>query len=148
MEDPSNLPDYHITRLPRVQGGVNYELHFLSDGKFVVKGQGLAQQLGKLNTNGDGTTTTTAWGVMGAARFEAWGFKLGGGGWTGKGMGPHTPLQQDDQAKPLAHDLPGGGFPGDELRSFRGFFGNAVYDYRGTALAAGGRARGGPGTGG
>jgi hypothetical protein len=137
LEDPSTLPDYHITRLPRFEGEINYELNFLSDGKFVVRSQGLAQQLGKLNTNRDGTTSTTAWGVMGTARFEAWGLKLGGGGWTGKGMGTHTPLQQDDQAKPLAHDLPGGGFPGDELRSFRGFFGNAVYDYHGTALAAG-----------
>ncbi|HEV3193116.1 MAG TPA: hypothetical protein VGY54_21560, partial [Polyangiaceae bacterium] len=140
LEDPSSLPDYHITRYPRIEGEMSYELNFLGDGKFVVKGQGLAQQLGKLDTAADGTKSvksTTAWGVMGAARFEAWGLKLGGGGWTGKGMGTHTPLQQDDQAKPLAHDLPGGGFPGDELRSFRGFFGNAVYDYHGTALAAG-----------
>ncbi|HVR62360.1 MAG TPA: hypothetical protein VMU50_10700, partial [Polyangia bacterium] len=45
----------------------------------------------------------------------------------------------------LAHDLPGGtnpntGMPflGDELRSFRGLFANAVYDYYGTALAVGG----------
>jgi hypothetical protein len=47
-------------------------------------------------------------------------------------------LQQDDQAKPLAHDLPGGAFPGDELRGFRGFFGNVVYGYQGVALAVGG----------
>jgi hypothetical protein len=52
-------------------------------------------------------------------------------------MGTHNALQQDDQAKPLAHDLPGGTFPGDELRSFRGFFGNVVFDYNGTAVAVG-----------
>ena len=140
LEDPTSLPDYHITPLPRFEGEINYRLLFLGDGKFVVKGQGLTQDLGKLNANRDGTITTTAWGAMGAARFELAGFRLGGGGWTGKGMGTNNAFQQDDQAKPLAHDLPGGNFPGDELRSFRGFFGNVVYDYHGTALAVGGGA--------
>jgi hypothetical protein len=137
IEDPSSLPDYHITRLPRFEGEVSYRAQFLGDSQFVVKGQGLAQQLGKLNANRDGTVSTTAWGAMGAARLEIGWFKLGGGGWTGKGMGTNNALQQDDQAKPLAHDLPGGNFPGDELRSFRGYFGNVVGDYHGTALAVG-----------
>jgi hypothetical protein len=140
LEDPSSLPDYHITPLPRFEGEISYEAHFLGDGKLVVKGQGLTQELGKLNANRDGTVSTTAWGAMGSARLEVLGLRLGGGAWTGKGMGTNNALQQDDQAKPLAHDLPGGGFPGDELRSFRGFFGNAVYDYHGTALALGGGA--------
>jgi hypothetical protein len=138
LEDPSSLPDFHITRVPRFEGELSYQARFSGDGLVVVKGQGLAQQLGKLNANRDGVETTTAWGAMAAARFELAGFKLGGGGWTGKGMGTHNALQQDDQAKPLAHDLPGGAFPGDELRSFRGFFGNLVYGYRGVALAVGG----------
>jgi len=137
LEDPSSLPDWHITPLPRFEGEVNYKLAFLGDGKFVVRTQGLSQELGKVNANRDGTVSTTAWGVMGAARLEVAGFKLGGGGWTGKGMGTNNAFQQDDQAKPLAHDLPGGNYPGDELRSFRGFFGNLVYDYHGTALAVG-----------
>jgi hypothetical protein len=140
LEDPSSLPDYHITRLPRFEGEISYQLPFAADGVVVVKGQGLAQELGKLNATRDGTVSTTAWGAMGAARFEVGGFKLGGGAWTGKGMGTNNALQQDDQAKPLAHDLPGGNLPGDELRGFRGFFGNAVYDFHGTALAVGGGA--------
>jgi hypothetical protein len=144
IEDPSSLPDYQITRLPRVEGEINYERQFLRDGKFVVKGQGMAQQLGKVNTTRDGTVSTTAWGAMGVARLEVAGFRLGGGVWTGKGIGTHVPFQQDDQGKPLAHDLPGGmdangvNLPGDQLRMFRGFFGNVVYDFHGTALAAGG----------
>jgi hypothetical protein len=137
LEDPSSLPDYHITRLPRFEGEVSYQAQFLGDSQFVVKGQGLAQQLGKLNAARDGTVSTTAWGAMGAVRLELPWFKLGGGAWTGKGLGTNNALQQDDQAKPLAHDLPGGNFPGDELRSFRGFFGNVVFDYHGTALAVG-----------
>jgi hypothetical protein len=138
LEDPSSLPDYHITRLPRFEGEVSYQAGFSGNGLVVVKGQGIAQKLGKLNANRDGQESTTAWGVMGVARLELAGFKLGGGAWTGKGMGTHNALQQDDQAKPLAHDLPGGAFPGDELRSFRGFFGNLVYGYRAFALAVGG----------
>jgi predicted porin len=137
LEDPSSLPDYHITPLPRFEGELSYQAQLPANGLFVVKGQGLTQHLGKLNANRDGTVSTTAWGAMGAARFEMFGFKLGAGAWTGKGMGTNNALQQDDQAKPLAHDLPGNGFPGDDLRSFRGFFGNAVYDYHGTALAVG-----------
>jgi hypothetical protein len=141
LEDPSSLPDYQITRLPRVEGEISYQLQFLSDGKFVAKGQTLAQQLGKVS--GMETVFTTAWGAMGAGRLEVAGFKLGGGAWTGKGMGTHTALQQDDQGKPLAHDLPGGmdangnPLPGDQLRMFRGFFGNAAYDYHGTGIAVG-----------
>lgn len=144
LEDPSSLPDYQITRLPRVEGEISYQLGFRRDGKFVVKGQGLAQQLGKVNTTRDGVVSTTAWGAVGVARLEIAGLRLGGGVWTGKGMGTHVPFQQDDQGKPLAHDLPGGvdangtSLPGDQLRMFRGFFGNVVYDYHGTALALGG----------
>ena len=138
LEDPSSLPDYHITRLPRFEAELGYEAHFARDGLVSVKGQGLVQQLGKLNAERDGTESTTAWGAMGAARLEIAGFKVGAGAWTGKGLGTHNALQQDDQAKPLAHDLPGGMYPGDELRGFRGFFGNLVYGYRGVALAVGG----------
>jgi hypothetical protein len=138
LEDPSSLPDYHITRLPRFEGELNYELPFANEGKVVVKAQGLTQELGKLNATRDGVVSTTAWGTLGAGRIEVGGFKLGGGAWIGKGLGTHNALQQDDPAKPLAHDLPGGEFPGDELRFFRGFFGNVVFGYRGTALAAGG----------
>jgi hypothetical protein len=137
-EDPSSLPDFHITHVPRFEGEVSYRAEFSHDGLVVVQGQGLVQQLGRLNAARDGTESVTAWGAMGVARFEIVGFKLGGGAWTGKGMGTHNALQQDDQAKPLAHDLPGGIFPGDELRGFRGFFGNLVYGYRGVALAVGG----------
>jgi hypothetical protein len=137
IEDPSSLPDYHITRLPRFEGEINYLAAWSGDGRFVVKGQGLTQELGKLNANRDGTESTTAWGAMGAARLEFAGFRVGGGAWAGKGMGTHNALQQDDQAKPLAHDLPGGVTPGDELRKFRGFFGNVAYGYHGTGLAVG-----------
>jgi hypothetical protein len=138
LEDPSSLPDYHITRLPRFEGEIGYQAQFSGDTQLVIKGQGLAQELGKLNATRDGTVSTTAWGVMGAARLELGSIKVGGGAWTGRGLGTHNALQQDDQAKPLAHDLPGGNFPGDELRSFRGFFGNVVLDYQGSALAVGG----------
>jgi len=140
IEDPSSLPDFHITPLPRFEGELNFSVPIHGDGKLVITGQGLAQKLGKLNATRDGTDFTTAWGAMGVARFELGLLKLGGGVWTGKGMGTNNALQQDDQAKPLAHDLPGGNFPGDELRMFRGYFGNVVLSWHGTALAVGGGA--------
>ena len=139
-EDPSALPDYHITPLPRFEGELSYEAKFGADGLVVVKGQGLVQKLERLNDMRSGTVSVTAWGGMGAARFELAGFKVGAGAWTGKGMGTHMALQQDNQANPLAHDKPGGGFPGEELRDFRGFFGNIGYGYRGTGIAVGGGA--------
>jgi len=146
IEDPSSLPDYQITRYPRVEGELSYMLRLGMDGKVIVVGQGLAQQLSKINGTQDGTVSTTAWGGMGVARLEWRGLRLGGGAWTGKGIGTHVPFQQEDQGKPLAHDLPGGvdplgnPLPGDQLRSFRGFFGNVAFDYHGTALAVGGGA--------
>jgi len=146
LEDPSSLPDFQITPTPRVEGEISYRLHFLTDGKFIVKGQAMAQQLAKVS--GKQIESTTAWGAMGVARLETSGFRVGGGAWEGKGMGTHTALQQDDQGKPLAHDLPGGtdanGQPllGDQLRMFRGYFGNIGYEYRrsGTGAVAGGGA--------
>jgi hypothetical protein len=146
LEDPSSLPDYQITRYPRFEGELNVEVPIGANGRFIVVGQGLAQSLAKINATQDGTVLTTAWGAMGVARFELGGLRVGGGAWTGAGIGTHTPFQQEDQGKPLAHDLPGGmdaagnPLPGDQLRNFRGFFGNVAFDYRGTALAVGGGA--------
>lgn len=141
-EDPSALPDYHITPLPRFEGELSYEAKFSTDGLFTVKGQGLVQKLERLNGMRSGTVSATAWGAMGAARFEFAGFRVGGGAWTGKGMGTHMALQQDNQANPLAHDKPGGGFPGEELRNFRGYFGNLGYVYlpSGSGITLGGGA--------
>jgi len=46
IEDPSSLPDYHITRFPRFEGEINYLAAWSGDGKFVVKRPGLTQELG------------------------------------------------------------------------------------------------------
>jgi len=144
LEDPSSLPDYQITRYPRVEGELNAQIPIGSSGKFILVGQGMAQQLSKINGTQDGTVSTTAWGGMGVARLEVGGLRVGGGGWTGKGLGTHVPFQQEDQGKPLAHDLPGGmdaagnPLPGDNLRNFRGFFGNLAFAFRNSALAVGG----------
>lgn len=141
-QDPSALPDFHITPLPRFDGELSYEARFSSDGLFGVKVQGVVQKLGRLNDMRSAVVTDTAWGAMAAARFELAGLRVGAGGWTGKGMGTHTAFQQDSPANPLAHDKPGGGFPGDELRNFRGFFGNLGYTYlpSGSGITLGGGA--------
>jgi hypothetical protein len=138
IEDPSALPDYHLTPVPRFEGEIGYLGALGAAGKIFLTGQGLTQRLGKINANNNGTDFTTAWGVMGVARVELNHFKIGGGVWTGKGMGTNNALQQDDQSRPLAQDLPAGAFPGDQLRMFRGYFGNVVLGWGGTALAVGG----------
>ncbi|HET6284885.1 MAG TPA: porin, partial [Polyangia bacterium] len=145
LADPSSTPDYQITNYPRVEGEIGYQLQLGENGKVIVKGQGFTQQLAKVNGTQNGTISTTAWGGMGVARLEVAGLRVGGGAWTAKGGGTHTILQQDDPGKPLAHDLPGGmdpmtglPLPGDNLRMFKGFFGNLAYRFRGTALAVGG----------
>jgi hypothetical protein len=146
LEDPSSLPDYQITRYPRAEGELNVSVPLRAAGRVILVGQGLAQQLAKINATQNGTVSTTAWGAMGVARIEIGGLRIGGGAWTGAGLGTHEPFQQEDQGKPLAHDLPGGmdangnPLPGDQLRNFRGFFGNVAFGYRGTALALGGGA--------
>lgn len=144
--DPSSTPSYQMTRYPRFEGELNFLLPFLASGKFIVKGQGFWQQLAKVNGTRDGIISTDGWGGMGVGRLEVGGLRVGGGAWTAKGGGTHVIFQQDDPGKPLAHDLPGGTFPGttdplpgDQLRMFRGVFGNLVYDFSfGTGIAVGG----------
>ncbi|HVR64360.1 MAG TPA: porin, partial [Polyangia bacterium] len=93
LADPSATPDYQITRYPRADGDINYLLSIGDSGKLVVKGQGWAQQLTKVNSTADGTVSTTAWGVMGVARLEVSGLRVGAGAWTGKGIGTNVTLQ-------------------------------------------------------
>jgi len=145
LADPSSTPDYQITTYPRLEGELSYQLALGESGRVIVKGQGFMQNLAKVNGMQNGTVSTTAWGGMGVARLEVGGLRVGGGAWTSKGGGTHVILQQDDPGKPLAHDLPGGTnpmtgepLPGDQLRMFKGFFGNAVYTFRWTSLAVGG----------
>jgi hypothetical protein len=74
----------------------------------------------------------TVWGAMGTALVDIAGLSLGGGGWTGAGVGERVPLEAADPSNPIAWDATGA------LRHFLGFYGNAQYNYQGTGLTVGG----------
>ena len=135
LVDPLSVSDYQITRYPRLDGDVNYLLPFGEDGKLIIEAQAFGERLARSNGDQTGTVSTTAWGAMGVARVEVAGLRVGGGAWTGKGIGVTTPFQQEDQGKPLAIDQSAGG---GVLRNSRGLFVNAAYDYHGTGVAVGG----------
>jgi hypothetical protein len=62
----------------------------------------------------------SVWGVMGAAIFDVGGFGIGGGYWTGAGIGPRTILEND--TNDFGFDSTG------KMRQFTGLFGNLSYE--------------------
>jgi hypothetical protein len=133
ISDPVVGPGYVMTPLPRGDAEINYEVLSGSSFKLRVTGQGVAEQLERVE--GTGLEKGNVWGVMGSAILTAGRLSLGGGGWTGAGIGTHVVVEASDAANPLAFDAQG------ELRQFRGFFGNIVYAFaNGSAIAAGGGA--------
>jgi hypothetical protein len=72
------------------------------------------------------------WGLMGTALLDVGPVSLGGGGWTGAGVGERIPLEANDPAFPIAWDSTG------VLRHFLGFYGNAQFNFQGTAITVGG----------
>src|SRR5262249_18044368 len=78
----------------------------------------------------------TIWGAMGTGlatfNFGSGALTLGGGGWTGRGIGERVPLGADDPGKPIAlHNT----FAGRPLN--RGY-GNAQVEFMGHSLTFGG----------
>jgi hypothetical protein len=131
VSDPVVGPGYVMTPLPRGDGEINYEVSSGSSFKLRVTGQGIAEQLERVE--GTGLEKGNVWGVMGSAVLTTGGLSLGGGGWTGAGIGTHVVVEASDSANPLAFDAQG------QLRQFRGFFGNIAYAFaNGSAIAAGG----------
>jgi predicted porin len=125
--DPSRAQsDFTRTPLPRVDGELNYD-HTFGPAHLHLIGQGLFDQP---------TTPTgeklTAWGAMGTGQLDIGGLTVAGGGWTGKGIGTRVPLESEDPTYPISFDQ------SHVARAFTGLFGNAAYDFHGTAVAAGG----------
>jgi predicted porin len=129
-ESNANIP-YTLTPVPRFDGEINYDNTF---GPVHVRlfGQALSDRPVGIDTTTNSKRTLNAWGVMGAGIVDVAGFSLGGGGWTGSAIGTRVPLEAEDPTFPIAYDQKA------QARMFRGFFFNAAYDYRGTALTVGG----------
>lgn len=124
-------PTYRMTPLPRFDGELNFEQSFNPQSKLRVIGQGVYEQLQRIDMN-NALQKGNAAGVIGSAVFDISGLSVGAGGWTGSGIGVRTFWEAPDPGNALAYDSTG------ELRIFRGYFGNVAYDYHGTTLAAGG----------
>lgn len=81
----------------------------------------------------EGTLTMrNIWGVMGAGILNVGPGVVAGGMWTGKGVGERVPLEANDAANPISNDQQ------NNLREFRGFFGNAGGTIGPITLTAGG----------
>jgi hypothetical protein len=77
-------------------------------------------------------TNHNIWGVMGTGLFDIGPVSLGGGAWSGAGIGERIPLEAADPGNPLAWDQNG------NLRHFLGYYGNAQFNFNGTSITAGG----------
>jgi hypothetical protein len=84
------------------------------------------------------TSTTTdirninIWGVMGTGLLDVGPVSVGGGGWTGSGVGERIPLEAADAANPIYADSTGA------LRDFLGFYGNLQAHLGNTSVTVGG----------
>jgi hypothetical protein len=135
ISDPTRAAaDYTLTPVPRVDGEINF------DGKVGpahahVTVQGLYEQpkwVDRSELKG-----LNVWGAMASGIVDAFGATLGGGAWTGAGIGIRVPLEVEDPTYPLSYDP-----ETREARHFLGAFGNLAYQLKstGTGVALGGGA--------
>jgi hypothetical protein len=129
MSDPWIGPGYGITPLPRFDADLNFDQQFTESVRVRAFAQGVFQQVQR--RNGTELQKGTVIGGMGTAVLNVGGLAAGGGGWQCKGCGTRTVFEVGDFANPLAYDSK------YELRTARGFFGNAGYTFLGYTLAAG-----------
>jgi predicted porin len=133
--DPSVSPSAKMSPYPRIDTEVNFDQSFDSV-KLRLIGQSMVEQIGKSTAPAGATpgtvTTDTIWGAMGTGILTVGGFGVGAGGWTGAGVGERIPLEADDVANPISNDA------SLELRHFRGFYGNAQFEFSDNSITAGG----------
>ncbi len=106
--DPAVSYYAKMSPTPRVDGELNFDKSFSSAVNIRVIAQGMYETISK-STPQSGMTpgtikTDTIWGGMGTAIITLGPVKLGGGGWTGSGVGERIPLEASDPANPLFSD--------------------------------------------
>jgi predicted porin len=140
VTDPVVGTGLKMSPQPRVDSELNFDQTF---GPFHIRliGQSMWDQIANSSAptlmNPDGTLKAqTIWGAMGTGiasiAFAGSGvLTLGGGLWTGKGIGERVPLEATDAGNPIAFDNTA------ELRGFNGVYGNAQIEFGGHSLTAG-----------
>lgn len=135
LVDPSVSLKDQISPLPRFDGEINFDQTWNPVSLRVI-GQTMYERIGTSTPpNGPmpGTTENkTVWGAMGTAIIGVGPLKVGGGGWTGTGVGERVPLEATDAANPIFQDSQ------NEFRQFRGFYGNIQGEFANNFLTVGG----------
>jgi predicted porin len=139
--DPSVGLGLKMSPQPRVDSELNFDQTF-GPLRLRLIGQSMWEQIATSEAgtvaNPAGTLKAqTIWGAMGTGiatlKLGTAGFLiLGGGGWTGKGIGERVPLEATDGANPIAFDNTG------VLRGFNGVYGNAQIQLMEHSLTVGG----------
>jgi predicted porin len=133
--DPSVSPYAKMSPTPRVDGEINFDQTF-SPVNVRVIAQTMYETI-SASKPASGMTpgsikTDTIWGGMGTAIISAGPVRVGGGAWTGSGVGERVPLEASDAANPIVSDQT------LELRKFRGYYGNLQAEFMNNTLTAGG----------
>ncbi|HEX2881038.1 MAG TPA: porin [Polyangiaceae bacterium] len=129
VSDPVGGRTFRLTPKPRLDGEINFDKNFTKSMRLRLIGQAMWEEVERIFNNAQ--QKRSVWGVMGAAIFDVGGFGIGGGYWTGAGIGPRTILEND--TNDFGFDSTG------KMRQFTGLFGNLSYEFKSrTKIAAGG----------
>jgi predicted porin len=141
VADPNVGNGIQMSPQPRVDSELNFDQTF-GPVHLRLIGQTMFDQIAKSSaptmTDPGGTLTVdTIWGAMGTGIAsiklgDVGAVTVGGGGWTGKGVGERIPLEANDAANPIAFDNT------QVLRGFNGVYGNAQIEIMGNSLTVGG----------
>jgi len=135
LVDPSVSPYAKMSPTPRVDGEVNFDQTFAPVNVRIIA-QSMYETIAKTTPPAGATPGTiekdTIWGAMGTAIVSVGPVKLGGGGWTGSGVGERIPLEASDPANPIFSDQT------LKLRKFRGYYGNVQAEFMSNFLTLGG----------
>jgi predicted porin len=128
IADPNVGNIAKMSPTPRVDADLNFDY---TVGPARIRGIGQSMW-NRIETTMPAPRTLTIWGVMGTALVDVGPVSVGGGAWTGAGVGERIPLEAADPGNPIAWDNLG------VLRQFLGVYGNAQFRFSGSALTVGG----------
>jgi predicted porin len=126
--DVGNLAPMSPT--PRVDADLNFDQTF-GGTRLRLFGQSMWNRI-ESSSVATGVTPHTIWGVMGTGLLDIGPISLGGGAWTGAGVGERIPLEAADPSHPIAWDSSGA------LRKFLGVYGNVQVNFQDSAVTVGG----------
>jgi hypothetical protein len=127
--DVGNLAPMSPT--PRIDADVNFDQTF-GPARLRLFGQSMWNRIESSSAMTMTVTAHTIWGLMGTGLLDVGPISLGGGAWTGAGVGERIPLEATDPSHPIAWDSSGA------LRKFLGVYGNAQFNFQDTAVTVGG----------